>query len=246
MPKEGEKTKAWLIKNCPNSMFPYVYSIFHPGKFKAEKIWLLKKDGVLLLSPTSKFVSFGLKSFQDKFERYFAIEPDDVAVDVGACIGDTTVPMAMKAKQVIAVEPDQRNLLFLWLNTQYLGNVKIIPKAASNSTGKTSFFLHSSTTGHSLIPHKERRTTVTVPCDTLDNMFQNQKIDFAKIDVQGAEAQVLEGGDNFLKTVSKLIVETHGRYTKEKTYPEVMAILDKYTWKDKWFCMDNGLVYAWR
>jgi len=44
-----------------------------------------------LLSPTPKFLSVKLREFEDRMERFFKIEKGDVVLDVGACIGDTTV-----------------------------------------------------------------------------------------------------------------------------------------------------------
>jgi len=65
--------------------------------------------------------------------------------------------------------------------------------------------------------------------------------------VQGAEVQVLEGGNKFLKAVRKLAVETHNRFDMEKrTYPKVIETLKKYDFKEVRFILDNGLVYAWR
>lgn len=69
--------------------------------------------------------------------------------------------------------------------------------------------------------------------------------DFAKIDVQNAEVQVLEGADRFLKTTRKLIIETHSRTNEQlRTYPRVLEILKQYGYET---IMDNnGAIHAWR
>jgi FkbM family methyltransferase len=248
--------KKWFIRKCPNWLFPTVsnayYSLSSKEKVKIKKVndgWLVQKGSIRLFSPTPKFLGFGMKEFKNKCERFFKIEEGDTALDVGACIGDTTVPMALKtgpSGKVIAAEPHPLNLKYLRLNLSDFNNVEIVDKALWNQKGTVRFHVHSTPTGHSILEDEERDSYVEVQSDTLDNLFADRKIDFAKIDVQGAEAQVLEGGDKFLKVVRKLAVETHARYDAAKrTYPRVLDILNKYDFEIH-FAEDNGVVYAWR
>lgn len=253
---DSERMKEWFIKKCPNWLFPSVsnfyYSLSSKEKAKIKKSengWLIQKGGLELLSPTPKFIGFGLKDFENKCERFFKIEKGDTVLDVGACIGDTTVPMAIKTGstgKVIAVEAYPLNIPYLEHNLSGFNNVEIIRKALWDKKGTVTFHLHDTPTGHSIMEDVERKRQIEVPSDTLDNLFGDRKIDFAKIDVQGAEAQVLEGGNRFLQTTRKLAVETHGRYDIEKrTYPRVLEILGKYDLEVN-FAEDNGVVYAWR
>jgi FkbM family methyltransferase len=248
--------KKWFIKNCPNWLFPTIsntyYALSSKEKVKIKKTengWTVQKGEIKLASPTPKFLGFGLKSFENKFERFFQIEKGDTVLDVGACIGDTTIPMAIKTGptgKIIAVEPHPLNVKYLKINLADFKNAEIIEKALWNEKKQIKFNVHSTPTGHSIIAAKERDKSIQVSADTLDNLFGDRKIDFAKIDVQGAEAQVLEGGDKFLKTTRKLAVETHCRYdAAARTYPKVLEILKKYDCKIR-FTEDNGVVYAWR
>jgi FkbM family methyltransferase len=248
--------KNEFIKKCPDWLFVPIsntyYALSLKEKVKIKKVngkWLVQKGEIELLSPTPKFLGFGFKEFEDKCERFFKIEKGDTTLDVGACIGDTTVPMAIKTGstgKVIAVEPHPFNVEFLKLNLADFNNVEIVNKAVWNEKGTVKFHVHKTPTGHSILEGEERDTSIEVPSDTLDNMFGDRKIDFAKIDVQGAEVQVLEGGDRFLETTRKLVVETHARFDVDKrTYPKVMEILKKYNYEIR-FAEDNGVVYAWK
>jgi FkbM family methyltransferase len=51
--------------------------------------------------------------------------------------------------------------------------------------------------------------TITVPTKTLDsrNYFDGDTIDFIKIDVQGAELDILKGGENTLKRTKYVLAE---------------------------------------
>lgn len=248
--------KAWFVRNCPTKVFPSLINAYYILRGKDSRItrsndakgWFVNKDGLRLLSPTPKFVGFGLHVFESKFEKLLKIEEGDNALDVGACIGDTTVPMLMKvgAKgKVVAVEPDNTNLTYLYYNTKKYSNIEVIRKALWKEKCKIAFNLHNTPTGHSIQPDKERKTIVEVECDTLDNLFGNMQIDYAKIDVQGSEADVLEGGKNkFLKNIKKLVVETHGwKIPEKRTYPHVLEILSQFDFSLK---RTENIVSAWR
>jgi FkbM family methyltransferase len=229
--------KGQFIKYSPNSLFVPVYNsfLFRERKVKirrAQTGWLIwgEEEGDLeLLSPTPKFLSVKLREFEDRFERFFKIERGDVVLDVGACIGDTTVPMAIKAGpngKVIAVEPDPLNARYLKLNTSPFGNVEIIQKGTWKERGTIEFNLHKAPTGHSIGQASYGRyiNKTQIPVDTLDNLFSGQRIDFAKIDVQGAEIEVLGAADNFLKSTPKIIVGTHS----DNLHNAVLEVLKRY------------------
>jgi len=246
--------KAWLIRNCSDRYFGSFANAYSTLTRKNRHItrkgneWLIEKDGVKLFSPTPKFLGFGLAEFESKCERYFKIEPNDVCVDVGACIGDTTIPMLMKATSgvVFAVEPDPTNLKYLKRNLSGYCRAKIIPKAVWNRQSTIQFHTHNTPTGHSILEDEERKGSVEVEADTLDNLFRGVPVSFAKIDVQGAEAQTLEGATEFMERTRKLIVETHCRYDMEKrTWPQVLPLVQKQYPHVK-YEQDNGCVYAWK
>lgn len=236
------KHKDKIIDRMPRSFFKNLANLYYTVNFfKKEPVkiqryrdcWLVTKferdtgEGVSLLSPTPKFLGLlTLKGFGNRFEKFFKIEERDTVLDVGACIGDTTVPMAIKAGNegtTIAVEPEPSNVRFLKANTSRLNNVWIVEKAAWNHKEILRFNVHSTPTGHSIVD--KFKDYIEVQADTLDNIVKNwDKIDFAKMDVQGAELQVLEGAKEMLKKTRKIVVETH--YFGEKAlYPKVCNFL---------------------
>jgi len=247
--------KDEFIQKCPNWLFVPLantyYQLLKKDKLKIKSAnWLLQKGDIELLSPTPKFLGFGMGEFEARFERFFKIERGDTCLDIGACIGDTTIPMLLKtgsSGSVIAVEPDPTNILYLKLNLAKFPNAQIVGKAVWKTSGTIRFNLHITPTGHSIMEDVERKSFIDVPCDTLDNILEGKRVDFAKIDVQGAESEVLEGANKFLGKVHKLAVETHCRYDAAKrTYPQVLEKLSHYDFSNVQFCLDNGMVYAWR
>jgi FkbM family methyltransferase len=233
--------KGKIIRSMPETVFATVYGKAHFRHL--DRTWKITKQGISLLSPTSKFIGFGLDDFKDKFERFFKIGEGDTCLNVGACIGDTTVPMLMKTGEsgfVYAVEPDPKNVEFLTMNLQNFPNSKIIEVALSDFSGSTILHLHSTPTGHSFEDGLDRQGCTRIICKRLDDLLL-PKIDFMKVDVQGSEVQVLQGGQRFLRDVKHLVVETHCRNDPQKTYPKVLEILNSLGFETKYW---NGLVYA--
>jgi FkbM family methyltransferase len=244
--------KAQFIKYSPNWLFVPVYNslLSRDKKVKIRRVqtgWLIwgEEEGDLeLLSPTPKFLSVKLREFEDRMERFFKIEKGDVVLDAGACIGDTTVPMAIKAGpngKVIAVEPDPLNARYLKLNTSPFGNVEIIQKGIWKERGTVEFNLHKGLTGHSIVQefYGGFIDKIQILVDTLDNLFSGQRINVAKIDIQGAEVEALGAADNFLKSTPKIIVGTHS----DSLHNAVLEVLKRYYPETR---SVKNYVHAWR
>lgn len=255
------KLKNKMIERTPSNLFEYFANLYYTINLTKKEIvkiqkyrncWLVTRrerateNGLALLSPTPKFLGpLTLKGFEDKFERFFKIEEGDTVLDVGACIGDTTIPMAIKTGEkgiVIAVEPEPNNISFLKANTSKFNNVWIIEKAAWSRKETVRFYLYSGPAGHSIID--QFKDYIKVQADTLDNIVKAwDRIDFTKIDVQGAELQVLKGAEEMLKKTRKIVVETH--YSGERAlYPKVSTFL-----KTRGFTVrvtPNRIVHAWK
>jgi len=146
----------------------------------------------------------------------FNPEHGDVVIDVGAHIGSYTVRAARMVGRgglVIAIEPDPENFKLLMLNIKLndLNNVITLPYAASDKNGKV--ILHRSLfPGLCSITRIPRRFAgdVEVRCITIDNIvnkFGIRKIDWIKIDVEGAEVDVLRGARRALSLTENIIIE---------------------------------------
>ena len=162
-----------------------------------------------------------LRGVYDEYETELVkdlIKPGMKAIDIGAHIGYFTLIMARAAGpegKVWAFEPEPENLKLLEANIKInnLGNVTIYPYALSNKKGKVRLFLDKKNLGNvSLragnIPAQDLGGSAEAEAHTLDEYFENEKIDFIKIDVQGAEELVLKGGERTLKNNKlKMIME---------------------------------------
>ncbi|MBP0628107.1 FkbM family methyltransferase [Cupriavidus sp. AcVe19-1a] len=164
------------------------------------------------------------------------LRPGDVFVDVGANIGMHTLAAAKALHgqgQIIAFEPFEPTKKLLersaWLNG-YANLVQVHHAAVSRASGKMNLYL-GATSGHHSLFHLDSVSgrqmsgpvEVEVPVVSLDEVVPaSQRVDLLKIDVEGAELDVIEGGRELLASNKSigLIVEfgpSHLRRTNHST-----------------------------
>lgn len=163
-------------------------------------------DGPFWTVHEDKVLPFLLREqFADVYEpEGHEVRPGDVVLDCGANIGMFTRKALQRgAKQVIAVEPSPPTLEALRKNLAAEiadGRVVIIPKGVWNKDGEMELSINPANEGmNSLVIEQAMTTTrkVKVPLTTIDHLMAElnvQRIDFIKMDIEGAEKQALEGG----------------------------------------------------
>ena len=128
------------------------------------------------------------------------IKEADVFVDVGANIGYYTCLARSLSKYVVAFEPQAQNLecLYASLNKNGWSDTEIFPLGLGHSPGLLTLYGASGPSA-SLVKgwaDYPRRFKKVIPVNTMDNLlcerFEGKKL-FIKIDVEGAEYDVLKG-----------------------------------------------------
>lgn len=162
------------------------------------------------------------------------IEPGQTIYDVGANIGFFTLlcsRLVGPEGRVYAFEPIPENLATLRHNVVLngLSNVTIVEQALSSSTGTAEMFVSPWSAFHSLnvegaskqANHGPEAGQIEVQTVTLDEFVEREGVrapDLLKIDVEGAELIVLEGGRATLRTVQPLLLcelhDTHAAYER--------------------------------
>ena len=141
------------------------------------------------------------------------IRPGFVLVEVGANEGYFTRlfgKLVGKNGHVLAFEPIKQTRDRLTKNVNNIEWVKVLPYAISDKIGEFPMFIPGSTHGQaSLRKHSdpewgEEGSTYTEnvrcsPLGQLDDIKYLDKIDFMKVDVEGAELEVLKGAQEILK-----------------------------------------------
>ncbi len=148
------------------------------------------------------------------------IQKGMVVLDIGANIGYFTLIAAKlvgEEGRVFAFEPEPYNFSLLVRNIKLNGYHNVIPTqiAISDKNGRAVIFLDKTRWTH----HSLSRANVTnfsgnsveVDVQTLDDFLKDfgHRVDFAKIDVEGAELAVIQGMENIIESNKnlKLVVE---------------------------------------
>lgn len=142
--------------------------------------------------------------------KIFSNKP--VIVDVGANIGQFlfAVKSSLPAAEVYSFEPDEEIYSILKKNVKHMNKVHAFNLALGKNRGIFDFYVSKEFSEWStLINNKSDKYIKTkVKMDTGDNVFKNIKfIDLIKIDVEGAEEQVLKGMGKTLTKAKFLLIE---------------------------------------
>jgi FkbM family methyltransferase len=112
-------------------------------------------------------------------------------VDVGANVGIWSYPLIGKFDRIIGYEPSKQNIECLKAN---VGDaVDIRTKAVANFEGEADFHQAGKNCGDGKLCRPGVGSSYQVPVVTLDNENLTD-VDLIKIDVQGWELEVLQGG----------------------------------------------------
>jgi len=147
------------------------------------------------------------------------LPPGGIAIDVGANLGEWTIPLARKAGaegRVIAVEPNPviARALALTLRINHLERVNILEEALSDAEGAAKLVLHAVSSGEARLGEPATdQTSLPVRTRRLDDVVSAHgitRLDFIKIDVEGHERRVLEGGIETLRRFRPAVVIESG------------------------------------
>ncbi len=129
------------------------------------------------------------------------VESGDIVVDAGGCWGDTALYFAQRAESVYCYECIPSNIKILKknleLNPELAEKISLVSKALYREPGKTMIFSDHGPGSHSAAEG------VTVTTDTIDNLVNTarlQRVDFIKMDIEGAEIDALIGAERTIRS----------------------------------------------
>lgn len=162
-----------------------------------------------------RFGSFEPESL-DRWARM--VEPDGVAIDVGAYSGLYAIIAAKLGVRAIAIEPAPWMLARLTENCVLnKASVWIIPAAASDRSG-TALLHHSRTpmTSGASLEALKGGGNVEVATTQLDDLDITERVTAIKIDVERHEANVLRGALRLIEAHKpKLLIEVLGTRSEQ-------------------------------
>ena len=145
------------------------------------------------------------------------IEEGSTVFDIGANFGLFSSLALARGCNVYAFEPTEKvaDDYLLKLGGVY-PNLRIIKKAVSNVTGTTTFYGFDGNSSCNSITNTKGDYTFSVPTVSIDDFVNDMKVpmvDFIKIDAEGAERLILDGGRKTLREFGpKLVVCFYHRF----------------------------------
>lgn len=190
-----------------------------------------------------------------------------VVLDIGAHIGlfsAIAARVAGDSGKVFAFEPAPNTLpvLYQTIRINQLGNViSPVNQAMGKETGKITFFIsdEEADNSNSLVSYKQDRKLngVEVDVNTIDHFVASKKlnrVDFIKIDVEGAEFDTIRGGvEVFRKYQPSFILAIHPEPIEKKgdkledIYDFLLSLNYNITYNNKFiskgtFCANRELI----
>ena len=189
------------------ALYDLVYGWFKPDSVQVQghRMWLDDKDTLELAT----------REVYEPMETALLVKElrkGDVFVDIGANIGYYTLIAARavgESGRVRAFEPDPANFKLLVRNVAANGysNADLMELAVSDREGDAKLYLNETNRGdHRIYDAGEKRGAVPIRTVTLDGYFKklDKRVDFIKMDVQGAEALALAGMKGLLRRNRKV------------------------------------------
>lgn len=179
----------------------------------------------------------------------FEISTKDIVFDIGANNGFFTIFAALQAQKVYAFEP--LNKLFdkiqKTIEINGIKNITLENLGLAKEKGYFSFYeSHIHNGCHSLYKRNIGDTEIKIPVISLEGYCLEKgisRIDFLKLDCEGAEYQILENmSEKFLRhNIHKISMEYHDDIVPNKTHKILIDLLSKNNYK---VLVNNGFLYA--
>ena len=182
------KNKDYWIHSTSVGLIPHEYPLFNPEKYTTL--------------------------LYEIFFSYYTPKKDDVVLELGSGSGNETLYISKLIGdngRIYAVEPFDVIFKFLkeTIEINNLKNVKLIKKALFNENTSIGFASRKNRWLGGRINFNSANKTETM---TLNNfVIENniKKINYCKINIEGAEKYITENSDEFFKICNNLAIECH-------------------------------------
>lgn len=165
--------------------------------------------------------------FVDEIYKFQAKRHPPLIVDCGANIGLSTIYFKhiFPDAHIVAYEPDPGIFGLLETNVMTFGleDVELHEEAVWISQGEMAFYADG-TVGGSLTSARSDCRLMHVQCTRLRDVL-GSRVDFLKLDIEGAELQVLKDCADVLTNVDHLFVEYHSKQAEPQGLHELLEVV---------------------
>jgi FkbM family methyltransferase len=239
------------------SLFSYLYKVIRFLRLGNPRLLKINvpKYNYKAYCPINKHDFINMTAREDEIIEHFSPKDGDMVVDVGAHIGRYTIISSKRVGfkgRVVAIEahPDNFEILNRNIQVNKLTNVIPLNYAVSSKQTKLKLYLPVERSGFTIYNTiMVNRTAseakfIEVNANTLDNLLLQQQqqsgishadINWIKIDVEGAEFEVLKGATSILSKSKDiaLLIEVHNLHGGTNLYRQIVEFLNVYNFKIK-------------
>jgi FkbM family methyltransferase len=235
--------KNYLGKLYYQILFTIQYLLIKEFKISIRKdnLFQAKIENVIYtfqINPLNELL-FAFKGYL----KYYSPEKGDIIIDGGSYPGEFTVlcsHLVGKKGKVIAFEPDPKNYLHVksLLERNNLRNVILLNKGLWDKDSLLKFH-GKNTVGSTFIvsPGEDSHDIIEIPCVNLKtelNRLNIDRINFIKMDIEGAEINVLKGiKELLLKNKTHLSIASYHIVNEQMTCVSIENILRDYGYSVK-------------
>lgn len=216
-----------FIRN-ENTIFT-VLKYFFLRAIGSKKEIVIKLENVkLFIRPSSTDLKVAVNSLARKEFKNLKVNilelRSNLIVDGGGYIGTAAIALSklFPESTIISIEPSKDNFRILKKNVSSFPNIIPINKAlVHRDASNIRLFNRGAEWGYTTIDHPEDNknpefmdTVEGVSITSLLNIYRKEGIDILKLDIEGAEKQLLENSSEWIGKVGILLVELHDRIVK--------------------------------
>lgn len=168
--------------------------------------------------------------FDNHCYRFIARTEAPLILDLGANLGVASLYFYLEypKARIIAFEPDPELFELLNANLEGLSRIETRRIAISDRDGEVDFFGIGDDSGSLVGGFQEPSHEYRVPCSKLSAVLQEfPRVDFLKMDIEGAEVSAIAEAKFYLHLVDYLFVEFHSFSNQSQSLSKLFAVLEE-------------------
>lgn len=221
-----EPSKIFRYKNYFKFL---VYVLLYSGKTRYSKTTLNLFGRKIVVPDTLSFVWQFHEIFVEEYYKFETKNPNPIILDCGANIGLSAVYFKLLYPNAIiySFEPDDKIFECLSYNIKSFefSNVNLIKKAVWTNNDGVNFFSEGADSS-SIFSNKADKKVESVSLKEF-LMGIDSNIDFFKMDIEGAEVEVIKDCDYYLNKIQHIFIEYHSFVNSEQQLDVLLNILTK-------------------
>ena len=167
--------------------------------------------------------------FEEMLYAFHTEKEKPYIIDAGANIGMASIYLKRRFPnaEIVAFEPDPKIASVLRENLHSYGfnDVTVVEKGLANFDGELKFFSEGADAGHFI------REETAIPSSVLPVVrlepWLNKEVDFLKVDIEGAEVQVVEDIQPQLHLVKRIFIEYHSFVGEPQALQRLLSVLSE-------------------